>query len=314
MKIFKFVFVLGIIFWGISFAKKVPEKPSEVVKVIRGDLSASISSTGTVMPRNRLEIKPPVAGRVEKVLVEEGQNVYKGQILAWMSSSDRAALLDAARSKGPDVLKYWEQVYQPAPVVAPLNGFIILRAVEPGQSVTTADAILVMADYLIVKAQVDETDLGQIKLNQKVEIFLDAYPSSKIAGRVEHIAYESQVVNNVTIYEVDIIPEEMPSFFRTGMSATVNFLLEEKKDVLFLPSKAVKRKNGNAFVFVKKAESKNPAPVQIKTGLESSDNIEIVSGLEERAEVIIPTAKMVQDLLERNRRRGPMNFFSRQQR
>jgi macrolide-specific efflux system membrane fusion protein len=53
------------------------------------------------LPQNRLEIKPPIAGRAEEVLVNEGELVKAGQIIAWMSSTDRAALLDAARAQGP---------------------------------------------------------------------------------------------------------------------------------------------------------------------------------------------------------------------
>jgi len=93
-------------FWILVFGLTLvscassPEPRLEKVRVTRGNILASIPATGTVMPRNRLEIKPPVAGRVEQILVNEGHNVRKGEILAWMSSNDRAALLDAARAKG----------------------------------------------------------------------------------------------------------------------------------------------------------------------------------------------------------------------
>ena len=62
------------------------------VKAARGDLRVTISSTGEVKPQNRVEIKPPVTGRVEEVLVKEGQTVTQGEVLAWMSSTERAAL------------------------------------------------------------------------------------------------------------------------------------------------------------------------------------------------------------------------------
>ena len=235
------------------------EKPPEVVKVSRGDIFAGISATGIVTPRNRLEIKPPVAGRVDQIMVKEGESVKKGDILAWMSSTERAALLDAARAQGEESVKYWQQVYKPSPVVSPLNGFIIQRNVEPGQSFTLNDPILVMADRLIVKADVDETDLGRIKLGQEVQIILDAYPDKKIIGRVEHIAYESKVVNNVVIYEIDVQPLKVPDFFRSGMSATVNFMLAEKKkpwevegDGAGCDQKGCRRREDGGRVFVTK--------------------------------------------------------------
>jgi len=58
--------------------------------------------------RTTAEIKPQINGRMERVLVQEGQNVRTGQIMGWMSSTERAALIDAARSQGAGSVKYWE--------------------------------------------------------------------------------------------------------------------------------------------------------------------------------------------------------------
>src|SRR5712692_7981698 len=87
------LFVLGI----LAFHRK--QKSSSNIDyqegtVARGDLQVKVLSTGVVEPENRLEIKPPVSGRVEDILVDEGYKVKKGQTLAQMSSTERAALLD----------------------------------------------------------------------------------------------------------------------------------------------------------------------------------------------------------------------------
>ncbi len=280
----------------------------ETARATYGNILASIPATGGVEPYNRLEIKPPVAGRVESVLVNEGDIVKKGQILAWMSSSDRAALLDAARSQGSTEVAYWQDVYKPTPIMAPIDGFIILRNVEPGQTFTVSDAILVMADHLIVKAQVDETDLASVRLNEKADIILDAYPSDVIPARVEHIAYESQIINNVTIYEVDVVPNFVPHYFRSGMSATVNFYQQEKRDILLIPSRAIKKMGGQAYAFV--SRNGKIVAVPIKIGLENSST-EVISGLSPEAEVIIPTTKIINDTLSTDR--GPrFNLFGGQ--
>ena len=301
--------IILLLMLALSLSSCAGEKKEQLktVKVKVGTIKAEIPSTGIVEPRNRLEIKPPIAGRINQVQVKEGQGVKKGQILAWMSSSDRAALLDAARAKGEAEVKRWEDVYKPTPIVAPLNGFIIQRAVEPGQTVTSNDPILVMADYLIVKAQVDETDIGSIRIGQSVNIELDAYPGQAIPGKVEHVAFESKTVSNVNIYEVDIAPGRVPKFFRAGMSATVNFVLQERDNILVLPLNAVKKIGNQSYVFIQK-KNKTEA-LQIKTGLENNANIEVAGGLSEGDEVFIPTVKMIQDLQARfeRRRRGPVN-------
>jgi len=78
-----------------------------------GAIRVFISTTGTVLPKNRLAVKPPVNGRIESILVVEGEKVKKGQMLAWMSSTERAALLDAAQGQGEDTLKYWRRRINP---------------------------------------------------------------------------------------------------------------------------------------------------------------------------------------------------------
>ncbi|MCE5301159.1 MAG: efflux RND transporter periplasmic adaptor subunit [Spirochaetia bacterium] len=259
----------------------------KTVKVALSDLRISVIVTGNVQPQNRLEIKPPVAGRVEKILVVEGDYVKKGQTLALLSSTDRAALLDAARAKGEASLKEWEDTYKPIPVVAPLAGEVIVRSVEPGQSVAASDAVIVLSDRLIVRAQVDETDIGKVKKNQAAVITLDAYPGESIRARVDHISYESKMVNNVTTYYVDILPASVPAYFRSGMSANVEIIQQEKTGVLTLPVDAVKESGEGNFVLVPSADGKKPARVNVTTGMTDGTNMEIVAGLKEGDNVFV---------------------------
>lgn len=289
------------------------EAPPEIVQVKTGRIESSIPSTGTVMPRNRLEIKPPVAGRIESVLVKEGQRIQKGQILAWMSSQERVTLIDAARAGGEAELKRWEEMYKPTPIVAPINGFIIQRDVEVGQSFGSSDTVLVMADRLIVKSQVDETDIGRIHVNQSASIVLDAYPKDIIKGIVEHIAYESKVVSNVTVYEVNVIPRSVPAFFRAGMSATVNFSLAEKDNTLLVPTRAIRKRGNNAYAFKVNGNSDTPVPIQVNTGLEDKENTEIISGLSAGDKIMIPTSTLLKKIgFTRNGNRMPINPFGSQ--
>jgi len=284
---------------GFIFFKKKGKKPEyREVKLRRGTIVQSVSANGVVKPRNRLEIKPPFSGRLERVLVKEGARIKKGAILAWMSSQDRAALLDVARAKGREELKKWEDVYLPTPIIAPMAGFIIMRGFEPGQTVGGSDAVLVMADTLIIQAQVDETDMGKLKVGQNSVIKLDAYPESSFSGKVEHIAYESKVVNNVTIYNVDILPAKKLQMLRSGMSAGIEIKLNESEDVLILPLSAVQQRRGRSSVSVK--TDSRPERRKIKTGLSDGVNIEIVSGVSEDDVVLVGTSGSTRS----RRRRG----------
>ncbi len=270
-------------------------KPNgEIITEVKPDLGtvqSIISSTGTVLPRNRLEVKPPVNGRVEEILVKEGQRVSAGQKLAWMSSTERAALLDAARGRGEEALKYWQQVYKAIPLISTIDAEVIVAKTQPGQTVTTSDAVVVLSDRLIVRAEVDETDIGKIKLGQEAIIILDAYPDDKIKAKVDHIYYESKVANNVTIYEADLLPEAVPDFFRSGMNAAVNFIEESKNNSLLLPSGAIIREKGKAFVLLKQSGGAQPLKQEITTGLSDDKNTEVLSGLNRDDAVIVKSNK-----------------------
>ena len=280
---------------GFIFMKMRPKKNTgEVITEISptfGAIQTTISTTGTVLPKNRLEIKPPVNGRVENVLVKEGEDVKIGQILAWMSSTERAALLDAARGQGPEQLKYWEQTYKPIALLAPIDGEVIVATTQPGQTVTTADSVVVLSDHLIVRAQVDETDIGKIKLNQDATVSLDAYPETKIKATVDHIYYESKTVNNVTIYEVDLIPAEVPEFFRSGMNATIDFIEKGNESAMLIPAEALHTEKDEKYVLVKQNGSLEPVKRVVTVGISNDKNVEIVSGLDANDKIIIKSKK-----------------------
>jgi macrolide-specific efflux system membrane fusion protein len=294
--------VVGLFLLMRMFSSCGPAKDSlqivRTVKVSRGDLSVMVTATGTVKPYNRVEIKAPIPGRIEEVLVQEGEEVKQGQVLARMSSVERAALLDAAHSQGEAVVKRWEEAYKPAPLLAPLDGMIIVRSVEPGQTVTTADPVVVLSDRLIVEALVDETDLAMIKLAQKTTIQLDAYPKEIFEGKVDHITFESKLENNVNVYAIDVVPEKVPESFRSGMTANITFIVKEEKNVLLVPSEAVvkwpkDRPNPQNAVFAvyKKAFGGKPEPVPVKIGESDGRMTGILEGLKEGAEIVIVRKK-----------------------
>ncbi|PIW68298.1 MAG: RND transporter [Candidatus Omnitrophica bacterium CG12_big_fil_rev_8_21_14_0_65_42_8] len=283
-----FIILAGSVFYiaGMKRQKTTNEVVKEISPVM-GSIRTFISSTGTILPKNRLEIKPPVNGRIERILVKEGDEVKIGDILAWMSSTERAALLDAARGKGEQDFSYWETAYKPIPLIASIDGEVIVEKIQPGQTVTASDPVMVLSDRLIVRAQVDETDIGKISLDKKAIISIDAYPDTKINSIVEHIYYESQTVNNVTIYEVDIVPEEIPKFFRSGMNASIDFIGQSNDNALLIPAEAVYKEKDVSYVLVKQGEDAQPVRAAVKLGISDDKNVEVLSGITKDDKIII---------------------------
>jgi len=285
------ILVVAVFIVGNMRQKKGTGEIVDEIVPSRGSIQTTFSTTGTVLPKNRLEIKPPVNGRVEEVLVKEGEKVKDGQLLAWMSSTERAALLDAAQGQGEEKLRYWEDAYKPIALLAPIDAEVIVATVQPGQTVTIGDAVLVLSDQLIVRAYVDETDIGKVLLDQDAVVSLDAYPDDKINARVDHIYYESETVNNVTVYKVDLITDTIPDFFRSGMNAAIDFINESKDNILLIPLEAVHSDEEQDYILLKEIDQEKPVKRMVELGIFDDENIEVISGINEGDKIILKRVK-----------------------
>jgi len=273
--------------WHEKNQKKRGDSTTETVEAKLGSIQDTVEATGEVLPLNRVEIKPPIAGRIERLMVDEGDRVKGGQILGWMSSTDRAAILDAARSQGPSELKHWEDTYKPTPIVAPLSGVIILRNVVVGQTVDGTTVIYAMSDKLIVKADVDETDIGRVHMGMATSITLDSYPNQPIDGKVFQILYEGVNTSNVITYGVKIEPQNVPPFFRSQMTANISLIANKKDNVVLLPEAAIRPSStGERQVMIPGPDGK-PTPRVVQVGLETGDQAEITDGIAAGDKVLV---------------------------
>jgi membrane fusion protein, macrolide-specific efflux system len=267
--------------WRSKSKRASRERGAAKVEVKRQAIEDAVDATGSVLPLNRVEIKPPISGRIEKLVVDEGQSVRPGQTVAWMSSNDRAAILDAARAKGPEELKRWEDAYKPTPIVASLPGVVILRNAVVGQTVSASEVVYAVADTLIVQAQVDESEIGKVRRGMPAKITLDAYPDQTVDAEVFDILYEGKSVSNVVTYGVKVRPVKVPDFFRSQMTANVSFIVGRKEDALVVPSFAVKESTDGLKQVLVRAENGKPETRVVKTGIESGESVEILEGVKE---------------------------------
>ena len=278
--IFTILLILGII---ITYQLRDKKEKIEVVNYVpytvsTADVKEVIDTTGEVSALNRVEIKPSVSGRVDRLLVNEGDSVRKGQVLAYLSSSDRVAILDAVRANPNENIKDWENTYKATPVISPMKGKIILRNVVEGQTISTGDILYALADELIVLASVDEADIGKIKNGQRAEITLDAYKDVTINGKVFQILEEGKNVSNVITYYVKIRPEKTPAFFKSLMTANIDIIVKEQKSAVVIPwDSFYEDEKGETFVLV--GDNMQQIKHKITTGIFDGDNVEVTSGL-----------------------------------
>ncbi|GAB4029348.1 MAG: efflux RND transporter periplasmic adaptor subunit [Elusimicrobiota bacterium] len=259
------------------------------IKPQRGSFITKTQAIATVEPENRVLVMPSVSGRAEEVFFKEGMKVSKGQLLGKISSSERTALLDSLKTSqsSENEKRMIEEAYNLTPVVSPIDGTVVKRAVEPGQSVSPSKEIAVISDRLIIKTFVDETDIGKIKEGQEAEYFLDAFPAEKKKGRVISIAHESTTRENVNVYEVKVLPLSDTDRLRSGMTADMRIVTGLKDKALYLPKKAVKYRSTDSFVNIKK--NGKLSEQKVETGASNESQIEIISGIDEKTSVYYST-------------------------
>lgn len=280
------------------------------IEARQGPIEDAIEATGSVTAFNRIEIRAPIGGRVDELLVEEGDAVKAGQIVAWMSSNDRAAILDAARARGPEELKKWQDAYKATPIVAPLSGVVIVRNVVIGETVGSGTVFFAVADELIVLAQVDESDIGRVKSGMPARIVLDAYPDQPVGGKVFDILYEGKNVQNVITYGVKVRPARVPSFFRSQMTANIAFVVGRKENAVVVPASAVQNgQGGSRQVLVEGPEGK-PVARLVSIGLELGDRVEILSGVSPGEKVLLARGRYVP---QEGPQSSPLGFGGRPQ-
>jgi len=128
---------------------------------------------------------------------------------------------------------------------SPIDGTVIERAVDPGQTIAAsfqAPKLFIIAQDLTrmqIEVNVDESDIGQIKVNQNVRFTVQAYPDDVFTGTVRQVRLQPTTIQNVVNYIVVVDAANEKGTLLPGMTATVDFLVEEKKNVLLVPNSAI---------------------------------------------------------------------------
>ncbi|MBI5729596.1 MAG: efflux RND transporter periplasmic adaptor subunit [Ignavibacteriales bacterium] len=131
-------------------------------------------------------------------------------------------------------------------IYSPISGTIINRSVEQGQTVAaslSAPTIFLIAEDLSsmrILANVDESDIGQIKMGQKVQFTVQAHSGKRFDGEVTQIRLNPNVVQNVVNYTVVVQADNKERLLLPGMTATVDFYVDFRENVLLVPNVALR--------------------------------------------------------------------------
>ncbi|MBM3215195.1 HlyD family efflux transporter periplasmic adaptor subunit [Candidatus Poribacteria bacterium] len=162
-------------------------------------------------------------------------------------------------------------------VRAPKSGTVTNLELEEGEIITSGrsafsqgPAIMTVADLsqMIVKAAINEVDMGQVSLDQRAEISVSAFPNKKFDGRVRAIAPSGRTVDNVVRFELEIEVVGSPQELMPGMTADVDIFVIDREDVLQVPIEAVQEEDSFGIQMSMKPEEQAKVAVGDKVTLE----------------------------------------------
>ncbi len=139
-----------------------------------------------------------------------------------------------------------EQNLSYAKIYSPINGIVLNRAVEEGQTVAaslnTPELFTITNDLseMQVEADVDEADIGMVKEGQRVEFTVDAFPEETFSGEVTEVRLQPTETQNVITYTVIVAAKNPDIKLKPGMTASITGYVEEVNDVLVLAGKATR--------------------------------------------------------------------------
>jgi RND family efflux transporter MFP subunit len=197
---------------------------------------------------------------------------------------DRDALLAQIR-QAEAALRLAQIHLKNTTIRAPISGIISKRFLDQGAFVSTSSPIvrIVSMDRVKVLVQVVESELAQLRVGAKSEIYVDAYRAEVFKGEVSCISPTVDPESRMADIEIQVDNKEHR--LKPGMFARVNLVVQRRNEVLLLPKDSLIGESGSPRVFVH--ENGKALLREVSLGLEGDKYVEIVSGLQEGEEVII---------------------------
>jgi len=158
---------------------------------------------------------------------------------------------------------------QRANIVAPMDGVVIARNVEVGQTVTSGvssfnegTVLFTVADLgsMLIKASVNEVDIGRIRAGMRATITVDAFPYQHYEGTVTHISPAARLAERVKVFDIEVeLARQVPEF-RAGMTANIGIRGDRAEQVLSVPVEAIIKRDEREVVYVLKTTFAPQAP------------------------------------------------------
>ena len=337
----------GVYWYVESSAAEKTAQAVETVAVQRMDIKSTVEATGTIRPVDSVEVSSKITARINSVLVKENDTVTAGQVVATLDGKDyeakrdqaqyrvtntrakynRMSYLESIGAKSKSDLEDAEYNYDTAQstleeansdanetiITAPISGVVVGEPKTAGtmavQGSDNPTVIMRIADLSKkqIKAKVDETDIGNIRIGQEATFTVDAFTDKKFTARVSKIS-QTDVTNSwdtsssssstssstsVIYYYVTLDVDDPENLLLPAMTARVVINTADRNDALVVPLSTLKTDAAGSYVLVLQEDGTQETRY-VETGIYSDEYVEILSGLSEGERVVSTyTAKVV---------------------
>lgn len=349
------IYVLMILVLLFAYKKinsKSVEQNFKTLPLVIGNVTESITASGTINPLSTVSIGTQASGRIAEIYVDYNSEVKEGQLLAlidqdnakanvaqreaaleiakaqvaveennikyYKKALDRISKLNASKYSTEKELEAAERDYDNAvaqmvleqaqvkqaeaslnsaktelsytEIKSPVDGIVISKAVEVGQTVaasfSTPELFSVAEDLtkMQIEASVVEADISKVKEGQTARFTVDSYPDEYFIGKVVQVRNEAVSTSNVVSYTVVIEIDNSELKLKPGMTANVEIITAEEKNVLLAPNQALrfymeegadaKRYQDRGIWVIRKGR---PLRVAVKNGVSDDNNTQIIS-------------------------------------
>ena len=297
--------------------------PVSLTKVDQATRSESIVASGLVASSEEARLSFKIGGIIQKVYVTEGQKVSKGQLLASLNTTeidaqvnqakygvekserdfkrvesmlkDTAATLEQMQNvtTALDIAKQNLQIAQfnrsYAQIISPIDGAVVKKMGNEGELTGPGTPIFYITSNRqgdwVVRVGVSDKDWARLKVGDKANVQLDAYPTEAFEGRITKLAPAADPMNKLYEIEVRIAPKGKR--LATGLFAKVELKPIQSRSYTVVPLEAIVEGNGKeAFVYVLDETRKKVKRLPIQIGFVDGDKVLITNGLEGISEVI----------------------------
>lgn len=313
------VFFLISSFIGKEMKAKQEFQALQTVPFAAKDLVKTLDLSGVVDAKRKVKLFYPTGGKLTKINVKKGDTVIAGQVLAVVDQADLQKRLEKSLNNYmTDRLQfddYQDQFKTRSPsekenltsqldqlglensvldveisslainntkLTSPISGLVTAapELVAPINILATDSFTVIDPQSLIFRVMVDELDLNLIHEGQAAKISFDALPELQTSATIANIALTSTVSTSGTAFEVEFaLPNLDLTQLRLGLNGDAKVILAEKKQVGSIPLEALYVKDGRQYVKVLDQNKKQVLEKTVTTGLETDDDIEILTGL-----------------------------------